>query len=121
VDSLISALDDHTGDVQLMKRHSGWTSPALGMAAITDDRENSPLMSMVPGPMPTGLPSPTIICENCVVSITSEAVPSGPSLHTKTLKVHVLLFFRATYPIIFFHGITYSTTCKDLVILMIGI
>jgi hypothetical protein len=68
-----------------MKRHSGRTSPALGLAAISDDREDSPLMSMVPGPMPTGPSSPTIIRENCVVSIISEPVPSGPSLHTTKL------------------------------------
>ncbi|KAG0586543.1 hypothetical protein KC19_2G098900 [Ceratodon purpureus] len=54
LDSLLSALDDHTGDVRLMKRHSGRTSPALGLATIIDDREDSHLMSMIPGSMTTG-------------------------------------------------------------------
>jgi hypothetical protein len=78
LESLLSALDDHTGDVRLMKRHFGRTS-----SAVDNDREETPLLNMVSGPIPSGPFSyRTIKGESYVVSVVPEALSSGPSLHT---------------------------------------
>ena len=58
LDSLLAALDDHTGDVRLMKRQLRRAKSAVGVA-IDEDDDSSPLMSMIAGPIPPGPSSTT--------------------------------------------------------------
>lgn len=58
LDSLLAALDDHTGDVRLMKRQLHRAKSAVGVA-IDEDDDSSPLMSMIAGPIPPGPSSTT--------------------------------------------------------------
>lgn len=84
LESLLAALDDHTGDVRLMKRHFGRTS-----SGADDDREDSPLLNIVPGPIPSGPSSDTNKYGTHVLNIVvTEAVSSGPSLHTTHDAAH---------------------------------
>ena len=59
LDSLLAALDDHTGDVRLMKRQLRRAKSAVGVAIDHEDDDSSPLMSMIAGPIPSGLSSTT--------------------------------------------------------------
>ncbi|KAG0612261.1 hypothetical protein M758_6G014300 [Ceratodon purpureus] len=95
LESLLSALDNHTGDVRLMKRHFGRTSSAVGHSAADNDREETPLLNMVSGPIPSGPSSDrTKNSETYVVSVVPEAVSSGnilrevgPGLVLKDLSI----------------------------------
>lgn len=76
LESLLSALDDHSGDVRLMKRHLGKTSSAIGLN-IDNDGDDTPLLNMRPEHISSGLSSHTMKRETNVVNIVPEAVPSG--------------------------------------------
>lgn len=68
----------------MMKRHFGRTSSGVALFGDDDyEREDSPLLNMMPGPIPSG-PSPfdTSKRESYVMNIVTEAVSYGPSLHT---------------------------------------
>lgn len=103
LESLLAAFDDHTGDVRMMKRHFGRTSSGGGLYGDGEyEQEDSPLLNMNPGPIPSG-PSPydTTKRESYVMNIVTEAGSYGPSLHTTDDAVCLYSFFFFSFSFFF--------------------